>query len=91
MTGNGWPEAAAPKAQHFQPLKHRALARSAQSALDDAARWRRRCARSASSAYSDLNKAATRRLGLMLAEMLRAPVRGAASQDGAASGATLGS
>lgn len=88
MTGNEWPEAAAPKTQTLQTLKRNVLA---QSAFNKAATWRRRCARSDSSAYSALNKAATRRLGLMLAEMLRAPVRGAASQEGAASGATLGS
>jgi hypothetical protein len=40
---------------------------------------------------SALNKAATRRLGLIFAEMLRTPARGADSQDGADSGATLGS
>ena len=38
-----------------------------------------------------LNKKATRRLGLILAEMLRAPERGAASQAGLASVATAGS
>jgi hypothetical protein len=41
--------------------------------------------------YSDLNSAATRRLGLMLAEMLRPPVRGAASHEGAATGACVAS
>ena len=40
--------------------------------------------------YSALNNAATRRLGLILAEILRPPVRGVDSHDGATSGVALG-
>ena len=54
----------------------------------------RRCAKagrlSRAGRYSDLNSAATFRLGLMLLEMLRVAGLAAASHEGAASAATLG-